>query len=83
MILDLKNRNKYITTSHFKLEDGRVSSKLITHNSFIASEDLKDAYFLVPIHKSSRKYMRFRFKNKTDQFDCLPFGLNVAPYIFT
>ena len=38
--------------------------------------DLQDAYFHVPIHPSSRKYLRFAFENKLYQFQVLPFGLN-------
>ena len=45
--------------------------------------DLQDAYFHVPIHPSSRKYLRFAFENKIYQFWVLPFGLNTAPQIFT
>ena len=45
--------------------------------------DLQDAYFHVPIHPSSRKYLRFAFENKVFQFRVLPFGLNTAPQIST
>jgi hypothetical protein len=48
----------------------------------MATIDLKDAYFLVPVHTSHRKYLRFRFDNLYE-FTCLPFGLCSAPYIFT
>ena len=34
--------------------------------------DLQDAYFHVPIHLSSRKYLRFAFENKVYQFRVLP-----------
>ena len=45
--------------------------------------DLQDAYFHIPIHPSSRKYLRFSFENKVYQFRVLPFGLNTAPQVFT
>ena len=45
--------------------------------------DLQDVYFHVPIHPSSRKYLRFAFENKVYQFQVLPFGLNTAPQVFT
>ena len=44
---------------------------------------MQDAYFHVPIHPSSRKYLRFAFKNKVYQFQVLPCGLNTAPQVFT
>ena len=45
--------------------------------------DLQDAHFYVPIHPSSRKYLRFAFENRVYQFRVLPFGLNTAPQVFT
>ena len=45
--------------------------------------DLQDAYFHVPIHPSSRKYLRFAFENKVYQFQVLPFSLNTDPQVFT
>ena len=45
--------------------------------------DLKDAYFMVPIHEEDRVFLKFSFKEKTYQFKCLPFGLACAPWVFT
>ena len=45
--------------------------------------DLEDAYFLVPVHKITRKYLRFEFSGKLFQFTCLLFGLNLSPFIYT
>ena len=45
--------------------------------------DLQDAFFHVPIHPNSRKYLRFAFENRVYQFQVLPFGLNTAPQVFT
>lgn len=45
--------------------------------------DLQDVYYMVPIHKKYRKYLKFSFDDKLFEFNCLPFGLNIAPYMFT
>ena len=45
--------------------------------------DLKDAYFLVPIHRIHRIYLRFAFGGIAYQFNALPFGLSLAPRVFT
>lgn len=82
-ILNLKKLNKFIKTSHFKLEDLRTALKLICKDCFMATLDLKDAYFLIKIHTSSRKYLRFIFDGSLYEFNVLPFGLNTAPYVFT
>lgn len=83
LILNLKKLNKFIDTSHFKLEDLRTAVKLISEDCFLATLDLKDAYFLLNVHKDSRQYLRFSFEGKLYQFNVLPFGLNTAPYVFT
>jgi hypothetical protein len=81
-ILNLKNLNKFIPTCHFKMEDIRTASKLLSQHAYMANIDLKDAYFLIPIHSHHKKILRFKF-HKTYEFQCLPFGLSTAPYVFT
>lgn len=49
----------------------------------MASIDIKDAYYLISIDKSSRKFLRFQYSGVYYEFNCLPFGLNVAPFVFT
>lgn len=82
-IINLQKLNEFIQPPHFKMEDLRAARDLISHNSYMATLDLKDAYFLVPMSKNSRKYLRFRFNGILYQFTCLPFGLSTSPYIFT
>lgn len=82
-ILNLKELNKFIRTDHFKLEDLRSVCKLLDYGMFMSTVDPKDAYFLIPVHKSSRKYLRFIFKDIIYEFTCLPFGLSTSPFIFT
>lgn len=82
-ILNLKCLNKFITTSHFKLEDIRTATKLLSAKCVMIKIDLKEAYFSVSIHKNYRQYLRFQWQNKLYQFKVLPFGLCTAPYVFT
>lgn len=82
-ILNLKSLNKFIKTEHFKLEDLRTTLKLIAKDYFMASLDLKNAYFLIPVNETYRKYLRFAWQGKIFEFNVLPFGLSTAPYVFT
>lgn len=82
-ILNLKRLNKFVQTSHFKMEDYRTAIKLITNECYMASVDLKDAYFFINIANCHRKYLRFNYNGKLYEFNCLPFGLSTAPYVFT
>ena len=49
----------------------------------MANLDLKNAYFLVPVDEKYRKFLRFSFENILFEFNCLPFGLNISPFVFT
>ncbi|KYN15932.1 hypothetical protein ALC57_11825, partial [Trachymyrmex cornetzi] len=83
-ILNLRELNTYILPFHFKLEDWQTVVRLMLPNVEMASLDLKDAYFLLPIHPCFRKYLRFQWKSVTYEFGALPFSLaTTAPYIFT
>ncbi len=82
-ILNLKKLNEFIDCPHFKLEDYRTVTKLIFPNAWMAKIDLEDAYYMVSVHKSHRKYLRFLFENELYEYNCLPFGLCTAPRIFT
>lgn len=88
-ILNLKSLNKFISNSHFKMEDYRTVSKLIPSNGFLATIDLKEAYLLVPIAQAYRKYLRFQFHTPRSEepvlyeFTAMPYGLSIAPRVFT
>nr|CAH7732016.1 unnamed protein product [Callosobruchus chinensis] len=83
LILNLKSFNVFLKTDHFKLEDNRVVTKLITRNCYMAKLDLQEAYFSVPLNVADRKFMQFFFDGSLDEFNCLCFGLNCAPMMFT
>lgn len=82
-IINLKELNAFIDPQHFKMEDGRTVMKLMSRNCYMASLDIKDAYYLIPVHKTYRKFLRFTFKGCLYEFTCLPFGLCTAPFVFT
>ena len=55
---------------------------LIKPNVYMASIDLKDAFFSVPIHYDHQKYLKFIFGNLF-QFTSMPNGYGPALRIFT
>ena len=65
------------------LQNGGNPYDLVNPKDWLAKVDLKDAYFAIPIHQSRHQYLRFRFQGKCYQFQCLPFGLSSAPWVFT
>lgn len=84
LILDLNQFNKdYVEYQHFKMNNLKMALDLVTPGVFMSSIDLSDAYFTVPIHMDSRRFLRFRWKGKLYQFTALPNGLACAPRLFT
>lgn len=76
--------NKRIHTMP-SLQDGRCSGAKGTdrRERLITKIDLKDAYVVVPIHKESRQFLSFRHHGEIFQYRSLPFGLSVAPRVFS
>ena len=82
-VIDLKNLNAHIHAPRFRMFTTSSVLSSLEKGDYAFKIDLQDAYFHVPIHPSSRKYLRFAFENKVYQFRVLPFGLNTAPQVFT
>ena len=56
---------------------------LITPGCYLASLDLKDVYYYVPIHPDHTKFLKFIWKNQLYKFLVLPNGLCCGPRKFT
>ena len=82
-VIDLKSLNAHIHAPHFRMFTTNSVLSSVQRGDYAFKVDLQDAYFHVPIHPSSRKYLRFAFENRVYQFQVLPFGLNTAPQVFT
>ena len=50
--------------------------KLIDTDCYMASVDLQDAYYSVPIHVEYQKYLKFIWRGTLYQFTALPNGLS-------
>ena len=82
-IINLKGLNLHLEKIHFKMEHLPSILPLISQGAWMTSIDLTDAYFSLPIAKNSRKYLRFQWRDRLLEFQCLCFGLSLAPYYFT
>ena len=82
-VIDLSHLNEFVQLTRFKMET--VASVLLSvrEGDFLASLDLKDSCFQIPIHPSSRKLLRFTLEGTVYQFRALCFGLSTAPQVFT
>ena len=82
-ILDLITLNTFLNTELFKMETPETIRTSLQTGEWVTSIDFKDAYFYIPIHSHSRKYMRFHLQGRSYQFKTLPFSLSTAPMEFT
>ena len=63
LILNLKRFNEFVTHHHFKMDSLQAIIKLVTPNCFMASTDMKDAYYSIPVKNEDRKYLRFKWED--------------------
>ena len=82
-VLDLSTLNTFLNTESFKMETPETIRTSLQAGEWVTSIDFKDAYFHIPIHCQSRKYMHFHLQGRSYQFKALPFGLSTAPMDFT
>ena len=76
-------KNESIKYKHFKMESIQHFIDCIQPNMYMASVDLKDAYYSIPIAKDHEKYLKFVFNNNIYYFKALPNGYGPAMRIFT
>ena len=65
------------------METAEVIQASLQTGEWVASIDLTNAYFHVPIQPKFQKYLRFHVQGRAYQFRALPFGFATAPLEFT
>ena len=56
---------------------------MVTRNCFMATIDLKDAYYSVAISRLFQKFLKFKWKETLYCFTCFPNGLGSCPWVFS
>ena len=82
-VIDLSQLNLHIQQTPFKMDTVRSVLLAIRRGDWFVSLDLKDAYFQIPVHADSRRFLRFVWEGVVYQFTVLCFGLCTAPQVFT
>ena len=83
VILNLTKLNDFIVYQKFKMDTFSTVVKMVKPDCFMATIDLKLAYYLIPIDNNDKKYLRFWWNNQLMQYTALPNGLSSAPRLFT
>ena len=83
LILNLKELNQFVKYEHFKRDGIKTVINMVTRNCFMATIDLKDAYYSVAISRLFQKFLKFKWKDKLYCFTCFPNGVGSCPRKFT
>lgn len=75
IILNLRELNESVEYHRFKMETLQHAIQMMTPGCFMASIDLKDAYYSIPVCEADRKFLRFMWEGRLYQYTCLPNGL--------
>ena len=82
-ILNLKSLNKDCETYHFKMETLKQAIHMVTRISYLASIDIKDAFYSIPMHNSCKKYLKFMWSCSPYVYNVMPNGYVDAMRVFT
>ncbi len=82
-ILDLGRLNLSLYKGKFKMLTLKTIMSQIQGGDWFVTIDLKDAYFHIQVVRRHRKFLRFAFGGKANQYKVLPFGLALAPRTIT
>ena len=82
-ILNLKSLNKDCDSKHFKMESLKQALHMVRRGAYLASIDIKDAFYSVPIHIEHKKYLKFMWDGIIYQFSAMPNGYCDAMRVFT
>ena len=83
MILNLKKLNSFVEYHHFKMDTLTTAIIMMRPGCYMASVDLKDAYYTVPIAPQHQKFLKFFWRGRMWKFTGLPNDLTCAPRVFT
>ena len=81
--IDLSHLNRFLASSHFKMETIQSVLLSVRPGDWMVSIDLNEAYLQVPVHPDFRNYLRFVAFGRVYQFCALCFSLASAPQVFT
>ena len=83
MVVDLSRLNKKIQCYRFRMLTLKQVRNSLCRDAWFTSLDLANAYWHVPIHRRFRPFLALQDGSRVLRFKVLPFGLGIAPRVFT
>ena len=71
MILNVKKINVCVETPFFKIDSVKNVLFMIEPEAWMASADLKDAFFTIPYNSDYRKFLKFIHKRISYEFNSM------------
>ena len=75
--------NAYLADYSFTQEGLGMVSHIVQRDMEMITTDVEQAYYQVPLHKDSQKYLAWRHEGKWIVPTIIVFGVSVAPFVFT
>lgn len=82
-VIDARYQNRVIDDRRFKYERLMDLAPQLRAGDQLISWDVKDAYLHVPLRKADQTYFAFQCMGRVFKCLTMPFGLKVAPYVWT
>ena len=82
LCFDLRYVNSHVPVEKKSFESLQQAQGLVGPGQLMFKIDLKSGYHHVAMHHSTHRYLAFEWRGATYKYKVLPFGLNVAPFIF-
>ena len=82
-MIDLSVLNRYITCHRFRMVTLAQVRETLLPGAWFTSLDLANAYWHVPVHHRFRSFLAVQDGETVLRFRVMPFGLNIAPRVFT
>ena len=83
LIINMSYVNDHLVMNKFKFEGLSDLADLAEKGDYAVSFDLTSGYYHVGLHPRTRTYTGFCWKGEYYQYNCLPFGMKSAPWVFS
>ena len=83
LIFDLRTLNAHLRPLATRFTGHQRLRQLLPQGAWMASLDIQDAYLHIKMHPTMYKFLCFQANGQRYEFTSLPFGLNIAPLVFT
>ena len=83
LTVNMRYVNWHLGKKAFKFEGFKDLADLALKEDHVVFYDMMSGYYHVGLHPSSRNFVGFHWGGRYYVYNCLPFGLSTAPWVFS